>query len=169
MSLSSLDIVTCAFIIEDDAMVGGGELCGKELVDVVSVLCCFISTVGGEKDKQLSRTIPSCCPFPGSCDSSRRLRRFKTDLCSSDTSHILLRSPNVMESGEDDVKVEGLSPQSVFDFGCRDTFWGGSGKLDRVFDMRDILRVEGKESAILGDSRIFRFLRGDLSRVPWKL
>jgi len=164
--LPSLDIVPRASIVEDDAMVRGCELRGKELVNVVSVLCRFISAVREEEDEQLSSTIPSCCPFSGGCDSSRRLCHLKMDLCSSDTSDIRLRSPNVMESREDDVEVEGLSSQGVLDFAGWDTLWGCSGEHNGLFDSRDILCVEGKESAILGDRRIFRFLCGDLSIVP---
>ena len=74
-----------------------------------------------------------------------------------------------MECAEDDVEVKGLSMEGVFDFRRWDSCWSSGGELDELFNLGYILGIEGKNSAILGDCRIFHSFGGEFSIVPGHL
>ena len=74
-----------------------------------------------------------------------------------------------MECAEDDVKVKGLSTEGVFDFRGWDFCWSSGGELDELFNPGYVLGIEGKNSAILGDCRIFRSFGSEFFIVPGQL
>ena len=74
-----------------------------------------------------------------------------------------------MECAEDNVKVKGLSAEGIFNFRRWDSSWGSGGELDELLDSGYVLGVEGKNSAIFGDCRIFRSFGGEFFIVPGQL
>ena len=74
-----------------------------------------------------------------------------------------------MEHTEDDVEVKGLSTEGVFNFRGWDSCWSSGGKLDELFNLGYVLAIEGKNSAILGDCRIFCSFGGEFFIVPGQL
>jgi len=151
VSLASLNEISDAFVVEDDSVMRGGEFCRELLVDVISILHGFGGAVREEENEELAGPIPGSCPLTRGGHPSRRLRCLKTDLCRSDTADILLRRSSVVESGEDGIEADGLTTEGILNLRWGDSWRGGHGKLDILFDSGDVSRIEAKKSAILGD------------------